>query len=401
MDNIDVAIEPLEDVAALEPQWRDLEARADASFHLSWNWIGCWLATTGLKPQVLIARCGGRVVALALLQSGQERRHGWLRANTLLLHQVGDPGMDVITVEYNGFLVDRAAGPAVAERCLARLTGTPSVDGSGTEWDELHLSGVPEAYGELAKRSGLNLIVRAHKPAAAVDLEAVRRSGRSYLDHLSANTRYQIRRALRLYGTRGAVTIAAARDVAEGLRYFEELGVLHQAYWTAKGEPGAWSYPYFLRFHRAMIERCLPAGTVEVVRIAAGDQAIGYLYNFIYRGWVYAYLSGLAYDADPKLKPGLVSHYLCAERHLAAGARIYDFMAGDHRYKSNLGTLKTEMLWLILQRPRLKLRLEDGLRRAKHAVRAGLSALRRGSAQPGRDGPAANEPPAEASRGRR
>ncbi|MBI3711067.1 MAG: GNAT family N-acetyltransferase [Proteobacteria bacterium] len=375
-EDITVTIETEADPERLASLWRDLEGRAESSFQLSWDWIGCWLALTGLRPPLVVARRGGRVVGLALLQPSRERRHGWLTSNTLVLNQTGDDEMDVITIEYNGFLAERGLETEVADCCLAALARTRSLAASGAAWDELRFPGVSAAYIDHARRHGLRVHIHAQKPSPAIALDAIRLSGRGYLDHLSANTRYQIRRALRLYEARGKVSFATARDAAEGLQFFEELGVFHQRYWTARGQRGAWGYPFFLKFHRTMIERCLPTGAVEIVRVAVATQAIGYLYNFVYRGAVYAYLSGFHYEDDPKLKPGLVSHYLCTERHLASGARLYDFMAGADRYKTNLGQNRADMYWLTLQRPRLKLRLESGLRAAKHIAHGMLAGLR-------------------------
>ena len=125
-----------------------------------------------------------------------------------------------------------------------------------------------------------------------------------------------------------------------------------------------------------------PRGTVEIVRVACGERVIGYLYNFVYHDTVLAYQSGLAYDADARLKPGLVAHCLCVDFHLREGARSYDFMAGEARYKASLGEPGPEMFHLLLQRPTGALRVEFGLRHFKRYL--GL-AWKTGSPPPGAD----------------
>jgi CelD/BcsL family acetyltransferase involved in cellulose biosynthesis len=104
-----------------------------------------------------------------------------------------------------------------------------------------------------------------------------------------------------------------------------------------------------MEFHRALVSRAWPEGGVELLRIRAGEKPIGYLYNFLWRGWVGYYTSGFVYTDDNRLKPGLVAHWLAIERHLAAGARIYDFMAGESRYKASLGEPGPLLLDLVVE----------------------------------------------------
>ncbi len=361
-----IAIGPAPAAAVLAPLWQDLAERSEGSFYLSWHWIGPWLAQIDRPAYLLRAETGGQVVALALLCRHRDRRHRFITSELLCLQGTGNPACDILTIEFNGILHDRRFGPDLASRCLAAILAA----NPGGTWDELYLGGVTEDFLPLAENAGLKLHIRDRRPSAAVDLAAIRASGKSYLDHLSSNTRYQLRRSLRLYEKRGKLSVTPARDVAEAESFMAGLAELHQKTWLARGKSGAFGATFLPRVHEAVIRASLAEGAVEVVRIAAGEQAVGYLYNFIYRGWVGAYLSGFAYEEDAKLKPGLVSHYLCAEHHLAAGRRSYDFMAGDNRYKTSLGERGPDMLWLSLRRPRLKFVLEDGFGAAYHRLDA-------------------------------
>jgi protein-tyrosine-phosphatase/predicted ATP-grasp superfamily ATP-dependent carboligase len=243
----------------------------------------------------------------------------------------------------------------------------------GRQWHEIHFGGASESFDKYAVEAGLWAWHFSRKPSWAIDLDAIRKSGKPYLDHLSSNTRYQIKRSLRLYEQRGPVTAKRARDVDEAMRFYAEMQELHQRYWVARGEPGSYAFPFYTRFHAKILADCIPRGAVEVVRIAAGESTIGYVYNFTSRGWVCAYHTGLAYDPDSKLKPGLVAHYLCIEQHLRENASRYDFLAGDNRYKANLGTPGPEMVHLVLQRPTMGFRAERALRQVKSTVLSRLS----------------------------
>ncbi|MBV9247651.1 MAG: GNAT family N-acetyltransferase, partial [Acetobacteraceae bacterium] len=76
------------------------------------------------------------------------------------------------------------------------------------------------------------------------------------------------------------------------------------------------------------------------------------------RGHVLAFVTGFQAEEDSRIKPGLVSHALCIQRHADAGAGLYDFMAGEYRYKANLGQPGPELTYLLLQHPTLMTRAE-------------------------------------------
>jgi CelD/BcsL family acetyltransferase involved in cellulose biosynthesis len=367
-EQIVFAAAAIESSEKLEPIWRDLEARADCSFFQSWHWIGCWLCETGLRPALVTGRLDGVVVALALLVARPMRRHRWLRANTIFLHETGDPAIDINFIEYNGIVVDRRLGATAIADCLAFLGSLPRLAANDPPWDELYLGGIPQDYLAILESCSLAQRIVARKPTAAIDLATLRAERRDILADLSPNTRHQIRRASRIYRQRGTLRLEAAVGLAQAMRFFDALKTLHQKRWLGRGRAGAFSYPFLERFHRSLITQCLPQGHVELLRISAGDDTIGYLYNFVYRGWVGTYLSGFAYEDDARLKPGLVSYHLCAERHLLEGARVLDFLAGDDRYKTSLGKPGATMYWLAVQRPRLRFRVESALRWLKNAV---------------------------------
>ena len=77
---------------------------------------------------------------------------------------------------------------------------------------------------------------------------------------------------------------------------------------------------------------------------------------------VCAYQSGFNFDADSRLKPGLVAHSLAVEYNLRMGANIYDFMAGEGQHKRSLASNFEAMIWLVVYRKHLKLRFENLLR---------------------------------------
>jgi CelD/BcsL family acetyltransferase involved in cellulose biosynthesis len=353
------------DLARLEREWLDLERRARASFFLSWSWIGAWLRSLPDAPaglRLLAAQRDGRTVGLALLGARRVRHHGLLRSRRLYLHRTGEPDRDELTIEHNGLLIESGTEQQVLPALIQALVRR------GADWDELYVDGIEESAWRgltlLCRSHGLQARVRWLKPSHQVDLERVRQSGMEPLAFAGSNTRAQIRRSLRLYRERGELTLAAARDAGEALRFFENLATLHQRTWTGRGRPGAFASPYFRQFHAGLVRDGFARGEIQLLRASVGAEEVGYLYNFVHRGTVLNYQSGLAYQAaeDNRLKPGLVTHYLALCHNAERGAALYDFLAGAERYKESLATGRQELVWGLIQQPRLWTRLENGAR---------------------------------------
>jgi CelD/BcsL family acetyltransferase involved in cellulose biosynthesis len=362
---------PLPTLDTLQVLWRDLEARSQASFFTSWAWMGVWLEVlpAAIQPRLLQARQGVRVVGLALVVDGPVRQHfGLPFCRTAFLHATGRPELDILTTEHNDFLLDRDHAPAVRaamlDHWLGQLRGVTEVTLPG-----LAGGGWPAEVERVGRRK----VTREDwvRRSYAVDLPAVREAGGDFLKLISANSRAQIRRSMKEYGRLGALTLEAATTVAQGLDWLGRLAALHQAHWVAQGEPGAFSNAFFTRFHRTLVERHLLDGGVQLLRVAVGEQDLAYLYSFVRGGRVYFYQSGLEYGLiDKHARPGLVAHVLAAQYNASQGHQIYDFMAGESRYKVNLATLDEQMTWTTLRTPAWRFDLEAALRRRRQRQQA-------------------------------
>jgi CelD/BcsL family acetyltransferase involved in cellulose biosynthesis len=174
---------------------------------------------------------------------------------------------------------------------------------------------------------------------------------------LSRNTRQQLASSFRKCETPGTLKIEEANTAEVALQYFDALKDLHSQSWARRGMPHAFQRPYFEEFHRALIEAGVPSGAVQVLRISADAEVIGYLYNLRYGNKVYAYQSGFA-DGDPDLRPGYVCHALAIEQCAQKGVTEYDFLCGDNRLKRSFGKTEYAMGWHRFARPSLLLRLE-------------------------------------------
>jgi CelD/BcsL family acetyltransferase involved in cellulose biosynthesis len=272
-----------------------------------------------------------------------------------LLHQTGDPGEDSVFIEHSSPLLARGH-----EWLLRPMLATALRHGRvvlGGVSDEVRRQVAPVSRGRLTHT----------RTAPFVALHGRTEAG--WLAELSGSTRYHLRRSWRSYEQGGGtLMVRQAADVAEGLRFLDALAALHQASWIARGHPGAFAQPAFRAFHRALVQRGLPQGEVELLRISVvgntHTQIIGYLYNLRWRDRLYSYQSGFDYPgAAVHQSPGLTCHHAAIAAAIASGARSYDFMAGAARYKTSLSNAAVDLHWLDLARPAM---LHGLLQRWRH-----------------------------------
>lgn len=355
---VEILREALPPSDALEREWRMLEKEAERGFFLSWAWIGTWLATLPptVAPFLLRARLGEATLGLAIGVEHEGPRGTLLPARALYLNATGDRALDAVYIEHNGFLCPMSAEPAILAALAAWFARSQPALGA------LHLPGIAAPV-----RRGRLLDEQQVVPCFAMDLARIAAAGGDVGATLGSSARQQLRRALRGYEKHGALSLAAADSLPQALAFFAAMKDLHVASWQRRHRRHAFAAPHFEHFHRALIAREFARGGVQLLKIAAGEDAIGYLYNFCRGGIVYAYQSGFD-DRRRGLSPGVVSHALAAAHNAARGARLYDFLAGANRLKESFATLRYTLCWQTLRRPRLDHRLRDAARRIKRGM---------------------------------
>lgn len=356
-------LDPLLDLDRTARIWGAIEALCPgASPFVRWPWVGAWLEVYGpqLRPSLLLGNEDTRTVGAVLVGQRRVRRHGAFVVRQLYLNTAGEEREGVCT-EFNQVLCEGPMQAAFHEALLSHLLRT-------RRFDELHLAGflgeaLPAPLPPLSQRE-----VRC-RPSHFMDLALLRQKGQAPIDALSANTRQQIRRSLRLYGD-ARIEAPRDRDHARGL--LAEMFDLHTRWWAARDLPGAfggWRLRAFLCRAMELAWEMDLAGAPQLLRLADGeDRTVGIGCYFLDADTAYYYQSGFQLDDDARRKPGLCLHLLAMDRFLAQGLRRYDFMASDLRYKQSLSNGRRDLFWTVLSQPRVSLYLEDLLRRG--AVRA-------------------------------
>lgn len=330
------AFQPVSD--QLERQWRALDQGGGHSFFASWPWISAVLGQAQPGMAVLRAMRGRSLAGLALC------RRRW--PGQTWFNALGDRARDSVMIEHNGFAVPGTEDPTLFSALLDGFA-------SGGLGDELIVPGMER---------------RLIAPDDLIVLEETRKAYRTALSGLgpegiaavlSRNARQQLRRSLRDFG--GELRVDVARDASVALDWFERLKQLHIRSWSRRGRANAFDNDAFEPFHRAVISAGVGEGSVDLMRITAGERVLGYLYNFVRNGVVHAYQSGFS-DDDPGLRPGYVCHALAIGHYARAGLQCYDFLAGTNRLKQSFGTECYEMVWRRYRRPTLPFRFERFIR---------------------------------------
>jgi CelD/BcsL family acetyltransferase involved in cellulose biosynthesis len=368
---INVTLEPLPSHDVLEALWRDLEVLADTAFYTSWTWISSWVRVlpADVTPKLLIARLDGRVIGLGIVINGRAKLLKIIQVQCWYLHATGLATIDELTMEYNGFLVEKDRGGDIMHAMLQHLLHQTAVGRVEIQLASAQFDAVARqaALAPVRARSKSVIVRSTSFPSYMVELAQVRASSKGYLSLLSSNTRSQIKRSMTAYEELGPLIVEEASTIEQAQAFLKELRKLHGATWLGRGERAGFSFsPTTRQFHDLLITDGFARGEVQLLRLSAGGQDIGYLYNLVHRGRVIYYQSGLRYGVLPKHdRPGLVCHTLAITHNSQAGHRCYDFAAGNYRYKDSLCTHKEPQHTHVFQRDGWLPRLDRNLRTIK------------------------------------
>ncbi len=344
------------DLAGLKSLWEPLELIAKPSYFLTWSWIETWLLTYAPRIIVVYAEHESKTVAVGLFTKSCETRHKVVKSEQLRLHQTGVKEMDQIWIEYNDFIADPAHRVDAINHCLNHLAD------SEINWNEIIIAMSSFQHRDEYQIKTVSPVILDLKPTYSVNLSRLRNEGSNYLESLSSNTRYQIRKSIREYvKLYGDININKANSINQALEYFRIGGNAHKLRWADSG----FNNEKFTSFHENLIKNNFPKSEIDIISVQAGDKIVGVSYNFIYNDSVYFYLSGIFYDDNKKLKPGLVMHSLLIQQYLEKGFDIYDFMGGYSRYKESLATRSVDLISLCYQRKRILFSLENSARMIK------------------------------------
>lgn len=342
----------------IKQQWIDLQQRAECSYFQSWGWVGTWLdqIAIDLQPIVLRVWLDDKLVGIGLFVSRDIKRRIIFRSHALFLNEYPFDGKNMV-IEYNGMLAAKGHEDVVTIETAYHLLREHK------EHDEFCFGAVSEGgipfSSEKQCIEDVNCIINEESTSWYVDLESFSTGIDGYLASLSRNRRGQIRRSIRAYDQDGSLQIKEAHNAEQALCYLDQLKVLHSEYWQSKGGRGSFANPLWENFHRSLIGRRFDAGEIQLLKVSSNYGEFGYIYNIVLHKHVYVIQTGFRRSEDKHLMPGYVAHAIAIAYNKSKGMAVYDFMHGDALYKRILCNQNQKLLWVVLQRKRLKFAIEN------------------------------------------
>lgn len=285
-------------VEALRPEWDVLWSRTpDATPFQSPHWLLPWWRQFGTGiPRVAIERHGGRLAGvLPLYVLPGERKALPIGAGTTdYLDTLGDPA-------------------ALLPAALARLRDDP------VEFCDL-IEIPPGSALRGAAPSGWRADWSAGSPCPVLTLPEIPSGARRKL----RMNRHRAGRA------GGWTTEIAGPQTAQ--HFLIELVRLHQARWTAQGEPGSLASEPVLAFWREAAPLLLGAGLLRLQVLRLGGEVAAAIMALLAPNRIFFYLSGFD-ETHAFVSPGTLLLGAMLEAAIEEGRTEAHFLRGRERYK--------------------------------------------------------------------
>lgn len=345
--------------------WQGAKIKDQRNYFLSWPWVEQWLKSVPPSIEINLAQISSESnTTVCLFGYSKERRHHILISNAYYLNYTGRETYDTLTLEYNRILSTNPS-PQVLKAILEALPDN---------WDEVHLPALDASSfpaNHLESLAGeYRIIIKREEHSYYVDLRQLDSAPETFLNTLNKSIRSNTIRSLKKLSQIGEVRLAPAANLEQALAFFDDLVTLHQRTWKKRGYPGAFATQWVCEFHQNLIKDRFQHGEIQLIKTVCGERIIGYLYNFVHNGIVFHYQSGMNYEDFKQYSPGIICNSLTIAHNAGLGHKAYDFLAGEDEYKKALSNNANKMLWCVIQKPRLRFKLEDIGRKIKRRLMA-------------------------------
>ncbi|MBF0480994.1 MAG: GNAT family N-acetyltransferase [Desulfovibrionaceae bacterium] len=351
-------------IEKIESLWNEYCLSSDHSYFMSPGWIHAWIEcfSAGEQFQLMTIKNGTSPIYATIVNFKRQFRGGIFPSRVLNINCTGDYEKDSVCIEYNHFL-------QLGDDSFDINEFLKSID---TPWDEIYIPGMclDRNPGKAIRECDQDWVIYDYdKPNFSVDLCVIPQERTGYVDSLSKSTRNHIRRTIKFYDAVGEIKLRRAASIEEALGMLADLIELKKIILSKRNGASSLN-EHFVKHSTALIRNRFETGEIQMLKIQAGDQVIGYIYNLVYHGHVYFYQSGFHYERDNKASPGMLANAEAIVYNARLGNKVYDFLAGEERYKECFANQRSSMLWVRILKPSIKNWAMKTLRNARERMRS-------------------------------
>ena len=337
-----------EDITPIQAIWQYLQSQVpEAGVTSTWEWVSTWIEHYGevVDYCFIVGMYDGKPCGITVVTRETNRKLP-IPVKAFHIGTSGEPYQDQVQMINNQILATEKTRIAFYEALIDAVT-------THFPWDEIvfddYNSNDAELVQKLLKNNAYRLSVEP-KSCKYFDFSIPREKENTVLSNLSSDTRYWIKRSLKLLGD--DLMIEWADNVEQALDIFDEIGYLFQQKWTRHGQRGIFASKRYISFHQTLISKLLPQDRVILFRVTSKEYGtVGCLYMFIDNGVAYGYQIGLQDftrmsfgSVNPnRIKAGFILHTMCMQECMNRGLKAYNFNIGDYAYKKELTNAEDEV----------------------------------------------------------
>jgi CelD/BcsL family acetyltransferase involved in cellulose biosynthesis len=306
-----------EDLAALEPEWREILPRCTyAPVFLSPTWLRTWWGEFGANRELM------------LLSVRDDHRR--LAGVVPLMREGGNLSFagDTEVCDYMDFPCTGGREAEVLNALFRSLGEEP--------WDELRLWAMREDSPSFAALPGVCAefgLTFAREAEDVCPQIALPTDFEAYVSSLDKKDRHELRRKLRKLPQAGEVELEVLESPADVEAALDDFLWMHRA---SRLDKAAFMTEQMEAFFRRLVLNLASESLIEMTFLKLGGKRTACVLCFRGEGETLLYNSGYKPDYAG-FSVGLLSKALALQRAIEAGQKRFDFLRGHERYKYELG----------------------------------------------------------------
>ena len=336
-------------ISDVEQYWKNIEKRAEPiSYFLSWDWIGSWVNTCKPSGFFIVGFDEAEPVAIGFIGTPDNNGIGWL-------NKAGIDKKDQVWIEYNDFFITADNKTKIRQFMVSFLLNNKTFG-----LKKLHIDMTTLALKDYGQNGYIKLVSDGYLQRLK-DVQGLSQ----LLNKYSKNTKRQIKKSEDLLKQTGELKLEVLSEDKQADVLLNEISELHKSQWVDSKWGSGFTNEEFVKCHQQLIT--LPS--TKILCLTCDGIPIAYGYFLLSGGSVNFYLSAIDKNPDNKIKVGLLFHCYAMLHFSKQGFKIYDFLAGDARYKKSLSSEHYRLNSLVIYGDSWSNKLEKMVRKIRSIIR--------------------------------